>query len=107
MLNAVRQTKERSMMGKSALPPPAPMMPSMLNTFKNRAFVLLLPAWVLDSFFNTIFLSLMPYYIRSVDVVGYCCLLSAQHRLHPISSLLWRAFAPSAGSGLAHVSAQM
>jgi hypothetical protein len=31
---------------EAVLKPPAPMMPSLLNTFNNRAFTLLLPAWI-------------------------------------------------------------
>ena len=45
--------------------------PAMLNTFNNRVFTLLLPAWVLDSMFLSIFMSLLPFYIRYVIAPEY------------------------------------
>jgi len=67
MFNAAWQVKERAQSdGGSTLPAPAPMMASMLNTFKNKAFTTLLPAWVCDSLYAQIFLAMLPYYIKYV-----------------------------------------
>ena len=67
MFNAAWQVRERAQIdGGSTLPTPAPMMASMLNTFKNKAFTTLLPAWVCDSMYAQIFLAMLPYYIRYV-----------------------------------------
>jgi Na+/melibiose symporter-like transporter len=64
MLKMVWTVKERSQISGDALPAPPPMVPSMLNTFQNRAFTLLLPAWVCDAFVNALIGSLLPYFIR-------------------------------------------
>ena len=67
MFNAAKQVKERAQIdGGAALPTPAPMMASLLNTFKNKAFTTLLPAWVCDSLYVQIFLAMLPYYIRYI-----------------------------------------
>ena len=51
MLNLVHRLRERSQLaGGTQLPPPPPMVPSMLNTFNNKPFSTLLPAWICDNF---------------------------------------------------------
>jgi Na+/melibiose symporter-like transporter len=64
MLIATRKVKERQMLGN--LPPPPPLVPSLLNTFQNKAFTTLLPAWVCDSVCNIMLLSTLVYYVRYV-----------------------------------------
>jgi hypothetical protein len=68
MMNAARVVKERAMLGADTLPTPTPMMASMLNTFKNKAFTSLLPAWICDAMYLGMFLAVIPYYIRYVFV---------------------------------------
>jgi Na+/melibiose symporter-like transporter len=77
--NMCIQIRERSQLaerglsknGKHKLEPPAPLVPSLLNTLNNRAFATLLPAWALD--FSGIYLisSMMIYYVRYVLVPEY------------------------------------
>lgn len=64
MLNAVKTVKERGQLGN--LPPPAPLVPSMVNTFQNKPFTLLLPAWVCDAVCNFMLLSMLMFYVWSV-----------------------------------------
>ena len=66
MLNLVRNVKERSQLGGKALKAPPPMVPSMMNTFKNGAFTTLLPAWICDALVNALVQSLLTYFVRYV-----------------------------------------
>ena len=71
MWNLTYRVKERSMLdGGRRLPPPPPMVPSILNTFNNQAFVTLLPAWVCDSLVNAIIQSLLTFFVRYVGLLG-------------------------------------
>lgn len=67
LLICVCVVKERSQMkGCKALPSPKPLVPSILNTFNNRPFSILLPSWVLDSLANAIISSLLTFFVRYV-----------------------------------------
>eukprot|EP00039_Didymoeca_costata_P008779 m.116284 g.116284 ORF g.116284 m.116284 type:complete len:901 (-) comp14228_c0_seq2:244-2946(-) len=66
MLIAVKKVKERSQLSGRPLPPPPPMLPAMLNTFQNKTFSLLLPAWICDALVNSLIASLLTYYVRYV-----------------------------------------
>ena len=50
--------------GGKSLPLPPPMVPSMLNTFNNKPFMSLLPAWICDNFGMTILTTLITYVVR-------------------------------------------
>lgn len=52
--------------GAKPLEKPAPIIPTILSTFANRPFTLLLPAWVLDNFATTIITSLLTFFVRYV-----------------------------------------
>ena len=57
--------KERSQLnGGNSLPKPTPLVPSMLNTFNNEPFVMLLPAWAFDAVCSGIVASMVSYFIR-------------------------------------------
>mmetsp|Transcript_14155 Transcript_14155/g.17769 ORF Transcript_14155/g.17769 Transcript_14155/m.17769 type:complete len:1028 (+) Transcript_14155:104-3187(+) len=43
-----------------------PMVPSLLNTFRNRPFAMLLPAWICDSIGFAILASMIVYFVRYV-----------------------------------------
>ena len=59
--------KERGQMdGAKPLEKPSPIIPTILSTFANRPFTLLLPAWVLDNFATTIITSLLTFFVRYV-----------------------------------------
>eukprot|EP00943_MAST-04B_sp_MAST-4B-sp1_P004026 g4026.t1 len=45
---------------------PPPLMPAMLNTFNNRPFTLLLPAFVLDNLGTSIITSLVVFFVRYI-----------------------------------------
>jgi Na+/melibiose symporter-like transporter len=67
MLLMVYKIKERSQLQlnlKMAATPP--LVSSLLNTLRNKAFVALLPAWVLDSCSFTMIASMMTYFVRYV-----------------------------------------
>ena len=42
------------------------MVPSLLNTFNNKPFAMLLPAWAFDNIANAIIASMMTYYVRYI-----------------------------------------
>lgn len=65
-MNLVSRVKERSQLSGRTLPSPAPLVPSMLNTFQNRPFMTLLPAWVCDALVNAIIQSLLTYFVRYI-----------------------------------------
>ena len=52
--------------GAQPMEKPAPIIPTILSTFANKPFTLLLPAWVLDNFATTIITSLLTYFVRYV-----------------------------------------
>lgn len=59
--------KERSQLnGGESLPKPTPLVPSMLNTFNNKPFVMLLPAWACDAVCTGIVASMVSYFVRYV-----------------------------------------
>jgi len=67
MVHAVYHIRERSQLkGKLSLPKAPPLVPMLLNTLRNRAFVGLLPAWVLDAMAQSIVASMCVYYVRYV-----------------------------------------
>ena len=51
---------------KEPLPKAAPLVPSVLNTFSNKPFVLLLPAFILDALANAIIGSLLTFFVRYI-----------------------------------------
>mmetsp|Transcript_37405 Transcript_37405/g.47692 ORF Transcript_37405/g.47692 Transcript_37405/m.47692 type:complete len:992 (+) Transcript_37405:97-3072(+) len=67
-------TNQDGQHAQSEAPPPEPkkmqatppLVPSLLNTFRNKAFVLLLPAWICDSVGFAILASMMVYFVRYV-----------------------------------------
>jgi Na+/melibiose symporter-like transporter len=59
--------KERSQIdGGASLHEPPPLVPSMLNTFNNKPFVMLLPAWACDAVTTGIIASMVSYFVRYV-----------------------------------------
>lgn len=67
MVNMCYWIKERSMIQKGLkLEETPPIVPTILNTFRNRAFTSLLPAWVLDSCSFALISSMMAYYVKYV-----------------------------------------
>ncbi|CAM9167921.1 unnamed protein product, partial [Heterosigma akashiwo] len=46
--------------------PSSPMIPSLLNTFRNKPFTMLLPAWICDSIGFAILASMITYFVRYV-----------------------------------------
>jgi len=59
--------KERSQLdGGKSLQKPTPLVPSMLNTFNNLPFVMLLPAWACDAVTTGIIASMVSYFVRYV-----------------------------------------
>ena len=65
MINCVYRIRERSQLS-CALPQPPPLVPSLLNTFNNKAFTMLLPAWACDAVVTAIIGSMMTYFVRYV-----------------------------------------
>lgn len=55
------EDKKQCVLGK-----PRPLVPSILNTMQNRPFVLLLPAWTLDSLATALIGSLLTFFVRYV-----------------------------------------
>ena len=74
MINAAYRIKERSMQmlekGLKLLKNP-PLVPSLLNTFQNFPFLILISPWILDQLVQTIIATLMIYYVRYVIVPEY------------------------------------
>jgi len=63
----VAVVKERSQLPNAkALEAPKPLVASILSTFSNRPFTLLLPAWILDSLANAIIGSLLTFFVRYI-----------------------------------------
>jgi Na+/melibiose symporter-like transporter len=59
--------KERGQLdGGASLTTPPPLVPSMLNTFNNLPFVMLLPAWACDAVTTGIIASMVSYFVRYV-----------------------------------------
>lgn len=68
--NCCHQVSERKP-PPGGLPPSRPLVPSMLGTLQNPAFVTLLPAWACDAVSSAIFLALCPYLIMYVVAPEY------------------------------------
>lgn len=67
LLVCVYSIKERSQLsGAKVLSAPKPLVPSILNTFQNRPFTLLMPAWTFDSLANALIVSLLTFFVRYV-----------------------------------------
>ncbi len=63
----IKNVKERSMMKENrSLMKPLSMLPSLMNTFRNKCFVYLLPAWICDALVNAIIQSLLTYFVRYI-----------------------------------------
>lgn len=63
----VYKIKERSQLQSNLkMGDTPPLVPSLLNTLRNKAFVALLPAWILDSCSFTMIASMMTYFVRYV-----------------------------------------
>ena len=45
---------------------PAPLIPAILNTFNNKPFTLLLPAFILDNLGTSIITSLVVFFVRYI-----------------------------------------
>eukprot|EP01047_Picozoa_sp_COSAG01_P008959 COSAG01_NODE_362_length_18130_cov_34.672307_2_plen_724_part_00 len=95
MLNCSHRVKERSQLATSKLPDPSPIVPTLLRTFNNRPFNLLLPAWVCDALVNATVAALMPYFVIYIVQPEFQTLADGNGReCHGGANQEWRCQSP-------------